>query len=97
MRSARHLRFVALAVFIKDAQAQIAADPSDTVTGLVRNYIAHWWEFLCCDRFQTVYPLGSSIFYVAIVDVGDDPRDQVPLQGFKRIYTSRYYAVYGNC
>ncbi len=44
-----------------------------------------------------VYPLGSSIFYVAIVDVGDDPRDQVPLQGFKRIYTSRYYAVYGNC
>ena len=44
-----------------------------------------------------VYPLGSSIFYVAIVDVGDDPRDQVPLHGFKRIYTSRYYAVYGNC
>jgi hypothetical protein len=44
-----------------------------------------------------VYPLGSSIFYEAIVDVGDDPRDQVPLSGFKRIYTSRYYAVYGNC
>jgi hypothetical protein len=44
-----------------------------------------------------VYPLGSSIFYVAIVDVGDDPRDQVPLRGFKRIYSSRYYAVYGNC
>ncbi len=53
------------------------------------------------DRIQrgsvAVYPLGSSIFYVAIVDVGDDPRDQVPLHGFKRIYTSRYYAVYGNC
>ncbi|HXB14555.1 MAG TPA: glycosyltransferase family 39 protein [Solirubrobacteraceae bacterium] len=44
-----------------------------------------------------VYPLGSAIFYVAIVDVGDDPRDQVPLSGFKRIYTSRYYAVYGDC
>jgi hypothetical protein len=44
-----------------------------------------------------IYPLGASVFYVAIVDVGDDPRDQVPLQGFRRIYTSRYYAVYSNC
>jgi hypothetical protein len=44
-----------------------------------------------------VYPLSSAIFYVAIVDVGDDARDQVPLSGFKRIYTSRYYAVYGDC
>jgi hypothetical protein len=44
-----------------------------------------------------IYPLGASVFYVAIVDVGDDPRDQVPLQGFTRIYTSRYYAVYSNC
>jgi hypothetical protein len=44
-----------------------------------------------------VYPLGEAVFVEAIVDVGDDPRDQVPLKGFKRIYTSRYYAVYGNC
>ena len=44
-----------------------------------------------------VYPLGPAVFQVAIVDVGDDPRDQVPLTGFRRIYTSRYYAVYGNC
>jgi hypothetical protein len=44
-----------------------------------------------------IYPLGASVFYVAIVDVGDDPRDQVPLQGFTRVYTSRYYAVYSNC
>jgi hypothetical protein len=44
-----------------------------------------------------VYPLGSAVFFEAIVDVGDDPRDQIPLAGFKRIYTSRYYAVYGNC
>jgi len=44
-----------------------------------------------------VYPLGSAIFFEAIVDVGDDPRDQVPLSGFKRIFTNRYYAVYGNC
>ncbi|HEX3511811.1 MAG TPA: hypothetical protein VHT27_12010 [Solirubrobacteraceae bacterium] len=44
-----------------------------------------------------VYPLGSAVFVEAIVDVGDDPRDQVPMIGFNRIYTSRYYAVYGNC
>ncbi len=44
-----------------------------------------------------VYPLGSAVFVEAIVDPGDDPRDQVPLAGFKRIYTSRYYAVYANC
>jgi hypothetical protein len=44
-----------------------------------------------------IYPLGSAVFFEAIVDVGDDPRDQVPLAGFKRIFTSRYYAVYGNC
>jgi hypothetical protein len=44
-----------------------------------------------------VYPLGSAVFVEAIVDVGDDPRDQVPLERFKRVYTSRYYAVYANC
>ncbi len=44
-----------------------------------------------------VYPLGSAIFVDAIVDPGDDPRDQVPLTGFRRIYSSRFYAVYGNC
>jgi hypothetical protein len=44
-----------------------------------------------------VYPLGSAVFVEAIVDVGDDARDQVPLSHFNRIYTSRYYAVYANC
>jgi hypothetical protein len=44
-----------------------------------------------------VYPLGEAVFVEAIVDVGDDPRDQVPLRGFRRVYTSRYYAVYANC
>jgi hypothetical protein len=44
-----------------------------------------------------IYPLGSAVFVEAIVDVGDDARDQVPLAGFRRIFTSRYYAVYGNC
>ena len=46
---------------------------------------------------MAVYPLGSAVFVEAIVDVGDDPLDQVPLKGFRRIYTSRYYAVYANC
>ncbi len=44
-----------------------------------------------------VYPLGSAVFFEAIVDVGDDPRDQIPLTGFRRVYASRYYAVYANC
>ena len=44
-----------------------------------------------------IYPLGDAVFVDAIVDVGDDARDQIPLKGFRRIYTSRYYAVYANC
>ena len=30
-----------------------------------------------------VYPLGSAVFVEAIVDVGDDPRDQVPAEGLQ--------------
>jgi hypothetical protein len=44
-----------------------------------------------------VYPLGSAVFYEAIVDVGDDPRDQIPQDGYRRIFTSHYYAIYANC
>ena len=44
-----------------------------------------------------VYPLGGAVFLEAIVDVGDDPLDQIPTKGFHLIYTSRYYAVYANC
>jgi hypothetical protein len=44
-----------------------------------------------------VYPLGSAVFYEAVVDVGDDIRDQIPPSGYRRIYTNRYYAVYANC
>ena len=46
---------------------------------------------------MAVYPLGSAVFSEAIVDVGDDPLDQVPPKDFRRVYTSRYYAVYANC
>jgi hypothetical protein len=44
-----------------------------------------------------VYPLGSAVFFEAIVDVGDDPRDQIPQDGYRRIFTSRYYAIYADC
>jgi hypothetical protein len=44
-----------------------------------------------------VYPLGAAVFFEAIVDIGDDPRDQVPLAGFRRIYTGPYYAIYADC
>jgi hypothetical protein len=44
-----------------------------------------------------VFPLGSAVFFEAIVDVGDDPRDQIPQSGYRRIFTSRYYAIYANC
>jgi hypothetical protein len=44
-----------------------------------------------------VYPLSAAVFFEAIVDPGDDPRDQVPAAGFRRIYTSHYYSIYANC
>jgi hypothetical protein len=44
-----------------------------------------------------VYPLGAAVFYEAIVDVNDDPRDQAPPSGWRRIFTSHYYAVYEHC
>jgi Dolichyl-phosphate-mannose-protein mannosyltransferase len=44
-----------------------------------------------------VYPLGRAIFVDAIVDRGDSPQDQLPPTGFRPIYASRFFAVYGNC
>jgi Dolichyl-phosphate-mannose-protein mannosyltransferase len=44
-----------------------------------------------------VYPLGAAVFVEAIVDVGDDPHDQIPPAGYRRVFTSHYYAVYANC
>jgi hypothetical protein len=58
---------------------------------------AHQLEHRILGGSVAVYPLGEAVFVEAIVDVGDDPREQVPLPGFKRVYTSRYYAVYANC
>jgi len=70
------------------ARSQARADVGRRAHGL-ENRIRH--------GSVAVYPLGSAVFFKAIVDLGDDPRDQVPMAGFKPIYTSRYYAVYANC
>jgi hypothetical protein len=70
------------------ARSQASADASKG---------AHQLEHRIRAGSVAVYPLGEAVFVEAIVDVGDDPREQVPLPGFKRVYTSRYYAVYANC
>ncbi|MHB8492510.1 MAG: hypothetical protein ACYDA6_09920 [Solirubrobacteraceae bacterium] len=44
-----------------------------------------------------VYPLGAAVFFEAIVDPGDDPRNQVPEAGYRRLYANDLYAVYANC
>lgn len=44
-----------------------------------------------------IYPMGDAVFRQAIVDVNDDPLDQVPVLGFTRVLTSQYYAVYVHC
>jgi hypothetical protein len=58
---------------------------------------AHTLEHRLRAGSVAVFPLGAAVFFNAIVDVGDDPRVQVPEAGFRRIYTSRYYAIYANC
>ena len=58
---------------------------------------AHTLEHRLRAGSVAVFPLGAAVFFNAIVDVGDDPRVQVPETGFRRIYTSRYYAIYADC
>jgi len=70
------------------ARSQARADAERGVPALTRRIRA---------GSVAVYPLGSAIFVDAIVDPGDDPRDQVPLSGFRRIYANSFYGVYGNC
>ena len=82
------------------AASCIAAEPSwnpadaakDAEKDIKAQHIQFYWS-----GSVAVYPLGDAVFVEAIVDVGDDPRDQVPETGFRRIYTSRYYAIYANC
>jgi hypothetical protein len=44
-----------------------------------------------------IYPLGAAVFFEALVDPGDRALDQVPPEGFRRLYSSQFYAVYANC
>jgi hypothetical protein len=44
-----------------------------------------------------IYPIGAAVFTQAIVDVDDNPLDQVPLSGYRYLLTSQYYAVYVRC
>ena len=44
-----------------------------------------------------IYPTGDAVFTDAIVDVDDNPLDEDPLPGYRRLLTSSYYAVYVRC
>jgi hypothetical protein len=67
-----------------DAGSEAAAGHSGLAQRLARGSVA-------------VYPLGAAVFFEAIVDPGDNPRDQDPMAGFTRIYAGQYYAAYANC
>jgi hypothetical protein len=69
------------------ARAQARADAQHSSHVLERR-IAHG---------VAIYPTGDAVFRQAIVDVTDDPRDQVPPPGWQLIRTSQYYAVYARC
>lgn len=44
-----------------------------------------------------IYPIGDAVWTQAIVDVDDNPLDQVPLKGYRHLLTSSWYSVYVRC
>ncbi|MGA2470196.1 MAG: hypothetical protein ABSG64_05850 [Solirubrobacteraceae bacterium] len=44
-----------------------------------------------------LYPLGLAVSRYALVSTADNPLDQVPLRGFKRVAYTEYYAAYASC
>jgi hypothetical protein len=48
-------------------------------------------------RGVAIYPLGDAVFTQAVVDLNDNPLDQVPMRGFQRVLTSSYYSIYVRC
>jgi len=44
-----------------------------------------------------IYPTGDAVFTQAIVDVDDNPLDEVPLPGYRYLLSSQFYAVYVRC
>ena len=44
-----------------------------------------------------IYPTGNAVFTEAIVDIDDNPLDEVPLAGYRYLLHYQYYAVYVRC
>ena len=44
-----------------------------------------------------IFPIGDAVWTQAIVDVNDNPLDQVPLRGYRHLLTSAWYSVYVRC
>lgn len=42
---------------LDEAERHLDAHQADTATEQLRSFVAHWWEYLCCPRFQSVYRL----------------------------------------
>lgn len=85
---------------LPDARWILDAGPRQVVArSQVRGQVAHNNHSLerLIRRGVAIYPIGDAVFRHAIVDVSDDPRDQVPLPGFSYLFSSQYYAVYVRC
>ena len=86
---------------VPDARWILASSPTDIVARSQARSEAAAGRSALAERLAhgsvAVYPLGPAVFFEAIVDPGDDPRDQVPEAGYSRIYTSHYYSIYANC
>ena len=46
---------------------------------------------------MALYALGLAQVRYALVEPTDNPLDEVPLRGFKRIAHTDYYAAYARC
>jgi len=83
-----------------DARWILDAAPRQVVArSQVRGQVTHGNHSLerLIRRGVAIYPIGDAVFRQAIVDLNDDPRDQVPLRGFSYLFSSQYYAVYVHC
>jgi len=48
-------------------------------------------------RGVALYPLGLAVSRLALVSNADNPQDQDPIRGFKRIAVTQYYSAYKRC
>jgi hypothetical protein len=85
---------------IPDARWILDAGPDRVLARSQARVLAHRGDLSLKRRISrgvAIYPTGDAVFRQAIVDLNDDPLDQVPLPGFVRALTSQYYAVYVRC